>query len=208
MGEISAGCFKYRFDMVAGMIKSANLFQDHNEDEPSWKKLVPRINSVKAPDGDEENWDDDATTTTYDPMKKVRSAKGSILHNVQGKTKSERRGFRQETRLAATMGDDDYNDDEEEDKMEVIARKGTVAKSTGSSCPSAPPAQSNSTTSNQPLGRPRGPLRRPHNRGRGRGFSNLSADLASALDDGDEASITWIPPGFGRGRGSTSPKQL
>lgn len=61
-----------------------------------WEKFV----GTEVPNNTEENWDDEETIESYDPMKKIYN-NPNILFNPIGMTKSQRKDFRTNRKLQA-----------------------------------------------------------------------------------------------------------
>ncbi len=137
-------------------------------------------------DDDEENWDDDAVETPYNPMEKVLQSKGNILFNPQNKTRSHKRTFRQNQRM---LKNNAYGDKEEE-----YVYMGYEDRKTGAAEQDAEVAVPAVKTASPP------PEPRPPPSVWGRGNSTAAAANQPLRRPGDGAA-TRPPPGFGRGFG-------
>jgi hypothetical protein len=119
-----------KYEMMAHLLvcKSAmpaleDYCGDDQEEEPEWKRCVlprrPDVGGSSAGHFDEEDWDKEPDVPTYNPMNKVM-ANPNILYNIQGKTKVERRDFRQDRRFRAANFVDESEEEYVSSKLKYI----------------------------------------------------------------------------------------
>ena len=80
------------------------------DEVPAWKLRRAKVTEADTAD---EDWEAEADVeVTYNPKEKIDAAAGMILHNPIGRTQSERRRFRQKSRLARYGGESAWEKDE------------------------------------------------------------------------------------------------
>ena len=86
------------------------------DEVPAWKQQklkLQQLRPAKLEATADEDWEAEADVeVTYNPKEKIDAAAGMILHNPIGRTRSERRRFRQNTRLARFGGESAWEKDE------------------------------------------------------------------------------------------------
>ena len=76
-----------------------------NDHVPSWRQAIPKCQSIEITTG--EDWDQEDEVGTYNPMERIINSTTPILHNIQGKTKAEKRDFRARQRAKFIGGQKD-----------------------------------------------------------------------------------------------------
>ena len=103
--------------------KLVSAYNTAPDEVPAWKW---RPAKVEVTDTAEEDWEAEADVeVTYNPEQKIQRGAGKILYNPIGKTRSEKKRFRQNQRLARYSGESAWDEDEPE---AVVAWKGKPAK--------------------------------------------------------------------------------
>ena len=86
------------------------------DEVPAWKQQklkLQQLRPAKLEATADEDWEAEADVeVTYNPKEKIDAAAGMILHNPIGRTQSERRRFRQKSRLARYGGESAWEKDE------------------------------------------------------------------------------------------------